>query len=370
MGVVLAPVIGPTLGGWLTDDFSWRWIFFINIPVGALSLLLTQMLVFDPPYQVRRSFRDGLKIDYMGFGLLALGLGSLEVVLDEGQKEDWFSSQFIIGFAIVAAICLVAVVFWELRHEHPVIDFRVLKIRNFMLGTLSMLVLGFVLYGSTMLLPLLLQTLLGYTAMLSGLVLSPGGLVVIVCMPMVGVLLRHYQARWLVIFGVLISASGLVIMSRFNLYIDYATAVWSRMVQSAGMAFLFVPISAAAVAMVPRDRMNYATGLFNLARNIGGSSGIAAVTTLLARRSQYHQQVLTAHLTPYDLPYQSALAHSTQLLQAHGASLPDAALQAQALIYGSMERQSSMLAFSDAFYVMAVLFVAIVPLMFLMKKST
>ena len=369
MGVVLAPVIGPTLGGWLTDDFSWRWIFFINIPVGVLSLGMTRALVFDPPYLVRRTFRDGLKIDYMGFGLLALGLGSLEVMLDHGQKEDWFSSRMIVGFAIVTVVCLVSVVFWELRHEHPVIDFRVLKIRNFMLGTLAMLVLGFVLYASTMLLPLMLQTLLGYTALLSGLVLSPGGLVVIVCMPMVGTLLRHFQARWLVIWGVLVSASGLLIMSRFNLYIDYATAVWSRMVQSAGMAFLFVPISVAAVAMVPRDRMNYATGLFNLARNIGGSSGIATVTTLLTRRAQMHQQVLVGHLTPYDAAYRNAMLRSAALLRAHGASPPDASRQAAGLLYGGLERQAAMLAFADAFWLMAVLFALIIPLMFLMKRT-
>ena len=368
MGVVVAPIIGPTLGGWLTDDYSWRWIFLINLPVGILSLLLTGWLVHDPPYLVRRSMRD-LKIDYTGFGLLALGLGALEVVLDEGQREDWLSSHFIVTFGIIMVVCLVAVLFWELRHPHPIIDFRILKERNFMLATASMLVLGFVLYGSTALLPMLLQTLLGYTAMLSGMVLSPGGMAVIVCMPLVGMLLRHCQPRWLVMFGVLVCSSGMFLMSRFTLDIDFTTAVRSRVVQSLGMAFLFVPISTVAFSRISRERTNYATGLFNLARNIGGSSGIAVVTTILARRAQYHQSVLVSHLTPFDRNYREALSGAAAMLQVRGASAPDAARQAHGLLYGNMLRQSSMLAFSDAFWVMAVLFLAVVPLMFFMKRS-
>ena len=221
-------------------------MFFINIPIGVLSLLLTSALVYDPVYMVRKSIRDGLRIDYIGFGLLALGLGSLEVVLDEGQKEDWFSSGFIVVFAIVTVVCLISVVLWELRQKEPVIDFRILKERNFTLATLTMLILGVVLYGSTTLLPLMLQTLMGYTSMLAGMVLSPGGIVIVICMPIVGMLLRKVEARWLVIFGVVVSAYSLFMMAGFNLDLDYRTAVWSRLVQSLGLAFLFVPISTTA----------------------------------------------------------------------------------------------------------------------------
>jgi len=368
MGVVVAPVIGPTLGGWITDNYTWRWIFYINIPVGILSLILTWLLVHDPSYLVRRTFRDGLRIDYAGFGLLALGLGSLEVVMDEGQKNDWFASAGISVFAAVTVISLAAVVFWELRQEHPIIDFHVLKDRNFTLATVSMLVLGFVLYASTALLPMLLQSLIGYTAMRSGLVLSPGGLVVIVFLPLVGFLMRRVQARWLVIAGVLVSSFGLVLMSHFSLDIDYNTALMARVVQSLGMPFLFVPISATAFAFIPKDRTNYAAGLFNLARNIGGSTGIATVTTMLARRSQFHQTVLVSHVTPYDWTWRDAVNGTTQLIHAQGASMADATMQAHGLLYGSVMRQASMLAFADAFAAMALLFLAIVPLMLMMKK--
>jgi DHA2 family multidrug resistance protein len=368
MGVVVAPIIGPTLGGWLTDNYSWRWIFLINLPFGLLSLILTGWLVHDPPYLKRRSFGE-IKIDYVGFGLLALGLGALEIVMDEGQREDWFASNFIVIFTVIMVVCLVAVVFWELRHAHPVIDFRVLKERNYTLATLSMLVLGFVLYGSTALLPLFLQTLLGYTATLSGMVLSPGGIVIILCMPVVGILVRKYEPRWLVIFGVLVCSGGMFLMSRFTLNLDFMTAMKSRIVQSLGMAFLFVPISTAAFARIPKDRTNYAAGLFNLARNIGGSSGIATVTTLLARRSQFHQSVLASHVTPYDAPYREMIAGTSAAIQGHGASAPDAVRQAHGILYGMVQRQSAMLAFADAFWLMAALFLAVLPLMLMMKRA-
>ena len=369
MGVVVAPIIGPTLGGWITDNYSWRWIFLINIPVGVLSLTLTTILISDPPFLERKTLRGGLRIDYMGLGLLAVGLGFLEVLLDKGQREDWLASRLIVASLIVAVTCLVTVAFWEWRQKEPVVDLRLLRDRNFGLATGSMFLLGFVLYSSTVLLPILLQTLLGYTAMLSGLVLSPGGIATLVLLPVVGRLVAKVEARWLVAFGLAVAAIGLFQMARFNSQVDFQTAMVARMVQSAGLAFLFVPLNTLAFSFVPKEKINRATGLINLARNIGGSSGIAMVTTMLARRSQFHQNVLISHLTPSDSNYREMIDHAARMLRAQGSSAPQAVEQAHALLYQLVQRESAMMAFLDNFWLLGVTFVALIPVMFLMKRN-
>ncbi|HEV8043422.1 MAG TPA: DHA2 family efflux MFS transporter permease subunit [Bryobacteraceae bacterium] len=368
MGVVLAPVVGPTLGGWITDNYTWRWIFLINIPVGICSLLFTSLLIFDPPYLVRKTLKDGLKIDYIGLGLLAAGLGALEITLDEGQRNDWFSSGAIVASTIIAVVALISVVLWELRQKDPVVDFHLLKDRNFAISTLTMFMLGFVLYGSTMALPLFLQTLLGYTAMQSGMALSPGGLAILVMMPIVGFLLSKFEARWLVIFGLLISSYGLFQMTDFDLNIDFRHAVMARIVQSLGLAFLFVPINTMAFYFIAKQNTSYATGLINLARNMGGSTGIAISTTLVARREQFHQQRLIESLTPLNGAYQSTLESAKQMFMSKGADAVDAGRQAQQMIYNMVQRQATLLSFLEDFRLLALTFLAVIPLMLLMKR--
>ena len=369
MGVVLAPVIGPTLGGWITDNYTWRWIFLINIPVGVLSLILTKYLVFDPPYLERKTFATGLKIDYIGVGLLSVGLGFLQVMLDKGENEAWFGSNFIRWCAALAVIGLIGALIWELRVKEPAVDFRLLKDRNLGLATFTMFMLGVVLYGSTVILPIFLQNLLGYTATQSGLVLSPGGIMVILMLPLVGRLLEKVEPRWLVVCGVVIISWSLFYMARFNLQVDFHTAMMGRIYQSAGMAFLFVPINVMAFAFLPKKQVNNATGLINLARNIGGGVGIAMVATMLERRSQIHQNILVGHLTPLNPSYQAAVSQATGALVMHGSDPVQAAHQAQGLLYGLLQRQSAMLAFADDFWLMGIAFLVIIPLMFLMKKT-
>jgi MFS transporter, DHA2 family, multidrug resistance protein len=368
IAVVTAPAIGPTLGGWITDNFTWRWIFFINIPVGIISILLTSRLIQDPPYLRRRKLSE-TKIDYIGLGFVALGLGTLQVVLDKGQRDDWFESHFIVILSIIAAVSLIFVIFWEWKHKDPIIDLHLFRDRTFGISNLLMFMLGFALLGSTLLLPLFMQTLLGYTAERSGLALMPGGFTIMLLLPLVGFLLSRYSPRWLLVFGLVMLSASLFNMTRFDLQIDFRTAAMARILQAAGMAFLFVPINTAAYAFLPRDKNNAASGLMNLARNIGGSVGISLVTTMLDRRTQVHLNDLSRHLSASNPAFQSMLQGTAQAMRAHGANAAFATQQAYALIEGTVQRQATMLAYIDDFRFLGWTILAMVPLVFLMKKS-
>jgi MFS transporter, DHA2 family, multidrug resistance protein len=368
MAVVTAPAIGPTLGGWITDNFTWRWIFFINIPVGILSILLTTRLIQDPPYMTRRKLRE-TRIDYVGLGFVALGLGTLQVVLDKGQRDDWFDSRFISTLALIATASLIFVMFWEWRHKDPIIDLHLFKDRTFGVSNLLMFMLGFALLGSTLLLPLFSQTLLGYTAERAGLALMPGGFTIILLLPLVGFLLSRYTPRWLLFLGLVILSFSLFHMTSFDLDIDFRTLAVARAIQAAGMAFLFVPINTAAYAFLPREKNNAASGLMNLARNIGGSVGISVVTTMLDRRAQLHLTNLSSHLSASNPALQAAIQGASNSMMAHGASAAGATQQAYALIQSIVGRQATMLSYIDCFWFLGVAILLMVPMVFLVKKS-
>jgi len=369
MGVVVAPIVGPTLGGWITDNYSWRWIFLINIPVGLLSLFLTSTLIHDPPHVARNENGKKVRIDYIGLGLLSVGLGFLQVVLDKGQRDDWFGSNFIVWCTLVCGVSLVGAVLWELRQKEPVVELHLFKDRNYATATLLMFLLGVVLYGSTVLLPVLLQTLVGYTAQLSGLVLSPGAMVTLISLPIVGWLLTRVQPRWLVISGLVVLSTGMFQLAYINLTTGYWTFVTLWMISRGGLGFLFVPINVAAFSFVPKERMNNATGLINLARNIGGSVGISLVTTIQARLAQKHQADLVSHMTPLNPRYLADLHGLTAMLQEKGSSAADAAQQAGALLYGELQRQAAMLSFIDVFWILGVICLMMIPCMFLVKTA-
>src|SRR5581483_85298 len=263
IAVVMAPAIGPTLGGWITDNYTWRWIFFLNIPVGILSLTLTSRLIQDPPFLRRRKLSE-LKVDYTGLGLIAVGLGALQVVLDKGQRDDWLESNFILFLSLISAAALIFLVLWEWRQKDPVVDLHLFRERTFASANVLMFMLGFALLGSTLLLPLFMQTLLGYTAEQAGLGLSPGGFAIMLLMPLVGFLLSRYDARWLMMFGLCVLSFSLFHMTSFDLQVDFRTVVWARVIQASGLAFLFVPINTAAYSQLPREKNNAASGLMNL----------------------------------------------------------------------------------------------------------
>jgi DHA2 family multidrug resistance protein len=370
IAVVMAPAIGPTLGGWITDNFTWRWIFFINIPVGILSLLLTSRLIQDPPYLKRRKLRE-TRIDYTGLGFVALGLGALQVVLDKGQRDDWFESNFIVVLTVVSAASLIFVIFWEWYHKDPIIDLHLFRERSFAAANFLMFMLGFALLGSTLLLPLFMQTLLGYTAEQSGLALMPGGFSIMVAMPIVGFLLSRYSPRYLMMFGLCMLSFSLFHMTTFDLTVDFHTVMMARVYQAVGLAFLFVPINTAAYSSLPRDKNNAASGLMNLARNIGGSVGISFVTTGLARRAQVHQGQLVERLNAANPQFQSTLRGMSNVFSGAGPGAGGSSAQqhAYAMLQGNVIRQSTMLAYIDNFWVLGVVIGCLIPCVFLIKKS-
>ncbi|MDE3010282.1 MAG: DHA2 family efflux MFS transporter permease subunit [Pseudomonadota bacterium] len=368
---VLAPAIGPTLGGWITDNFSWRWIFFINVPVGVIAFALSRRLVWDPPHlvQAQQDMRArGFHIDYLGFGLLALGFGCLQVVLDKGQQDDWFESAFIIRMAVVSAVCLFLLPFWELRQRDPMMDLRLLLQRNFLISNLLMFVLGFVLMGSTLLLPLFVQTLLGYSATQAGLVLSPGGVAILFVMPIVGALVTRVDVRALISFGLLIGALALFLFGRIDLAVDYQTVALIRVVQALGLAFLFIPINTAAFAGIPLLKSSSASAIINLSRNLGGSFGIALISSQLVQQQQRHQTYLVAHVGDAVTRPGGSVAETARSLMAQGVPALEAQQQALAHLYAMVQRQASMLSYIDAFHALALLFLLLVPACLLLRR--
>jgi DHA2 family multidrug resistance protein len=368
MAVVLAPAIGPTLGGFITDNFDWRWVFFINVPVGIASLILSNRMVTDPPHLKQAKAQAG-SVDWLGLGLIATGLSCLEYVLDKGQEEDWFHSRVITVFALVATTSLVSFVVWELNHENPIVDLKMFKRKSFAVANALMLTLGLALFGSTVLLPQYLQVLMGYTAQQSGMALSPGGILIILMLPMIGRLVSRVDARLLVTIGfLLLSASLFYMSSKIDLQMDFTTAVELRCFQAAGMAFLFVPIQTISYSGVPPQKFNQVSGIMNLSRNMGGDIGIAFVTTLIARRAQLHQANLSAHTTAYNSQFQSGLGGIAASLVHAGSSAVTAAQQATAMMYRRLVLQSTELAYLDALYILAVVTAFMVPMVWLAQK--
>ncbi|HEX4131405.1 MAG TPA: DHA2 family efflux MFS transporter permease subunit [Pirellulales bacterium] len=364
VAVVVAPAVGPTLGGWITDNYTWRWVFLINVPVGIGSLLLSWLVLVEPSAETRnrrKLIRRGLRVDYIGFLLVAVGLACLQVVLDKGQRDDWFGSNFIVTFATISAISLAILVPWEFTRDEPIVDLPLLKNRGFLAANLVMLAMGFILYGTTQLLPQLVQELMGYNATWAGLVITPGGVAVMFMMPVVGFLLGRVQAKWLIALGLVIEAIALAHMSGFNADMSFGHIAMARIIQAAGIAFLFVPTSTVAYAGLPPGKNNNASALVNLSRNLGGSIGISLAQTMLARRSQLHQTRLVEHLTPYDAAFRDAVSQFPVANVDHSTPL--------AAIYHAMQQQATLLSFIDIFYVLAWTAVCMLPLVLLLRAT-
>ena len=361
MGAMLGPIVGPLLGGWITDTWSWRWIFYINIPIGILSIIMNVIVIQDPPYMKRQK----MKIDYWGLIFLALGLGSLQFILDKGENEDWFSSNLIVFFAVVSAVSLVLLVINEYFSEHPIVNLRLFKDRTFTSGATVMFFVFLNLFGSIVLLPIYLQSIMGYTSFYAGLVLGPGGLATMMAMPFAGKMINKVNPKRILAVGISICALSTYMMSNFNLTTDFWSFVWPRVTLGLGMGLTFIPLTTMTLSHIPKENMTEASSLYNLLRNLGGSVGIAFTTTILARRAQFHQTRLVEHLSPLDPGY--TMAHDKIGAYLGSQGLPPNG--ADGLMYRELVRQSTTLAFTDAFLIICLLILCVLPLVFIMKRS-
>jgi MFS transporter, DHA2 family, multidrug resistance protein len=368
MAVVLAPALGPTVGGWIVDNASWRWLFFLNIPVGILSLILTQRLVEDPPYLAKiRKKKEG--IDYWGLGLLVVFIGALQMTLDKGQEDDWFSSRFIVTAVILAVLAFAIFLIRELHVDHPIIDLRLFKRRNVAMTQLVMFMVGASLYSTTVLIPQYLQEVMGYSARQAGMAISTGGLVLMVLFPIAGALAPRFDPRKLVAFGFIVTTYGLYRMTNINQQVSFGLAVSWRAVIVLGLPFLFIPINTLCYSGIPQEKNNEVSGLTALSRNVGGSVGISFVTTLLARFSQRHQAMLIRHTVDGNSPFErmrSGLAAAWN--QRAGGGRPDSTLHAGAQIYGMLLSQARTLAYVDVIWILVALTGCLIPLPFLMNR--
>ncbi|HYB43837.1 MAG TPA: DHA2 family efflux MFS transporter permease subunit [Candidatus Methylomirabilis sp.] len=364
MGVIVAPILGPTLGGWITDNYSWRWVFYINLPIGLLAFVLVNAFVEDPPYI--RSGRQS-RIDYIGFVLMAVWLAATQIVLDRGQEDDWFAASWVRWLTAIAAVTMIAFVVRELLAREPIVNLRILRERNFAVGIGLVTVLGVCLYGTTSMLPLFLQTLLGYPAVDSGLAVSPRGLGAMLSSILVGRLIMFIDARIMVAVGFVILAFSSFMFAQLTLQISMASVVWAAVLNGMSTGMIFVPLSTMTMGRLRNEQMGNAAGLYSLMRNLGGSVGISLATTLLARRAQGHQAVLAGHLTPYDPAYEQA----RQTLQRYLTTRTNpvtAARQALGMLYNLVLQQATLMAFLDVFRALAVLALLCTPLAFLFAR--
>ncbi len=365
VGIVIAPIVAPVLGGWLTSDYSWRWVFFINVPISVIGMFLVWTYVFDPPYIRRTSTR----IDYWGMGLLAIGIMALQVVFDKGQEDDWFGSHFIVTMALIAVVGLTAFTLWELHTRDAVVHFRLFRYRTFVTGTSLSLVLFFALYGSIVLLPLFMQELLGYPAITAGLWNSPRGMATLVMMPIAGYLIgRRWDMRALLSCGLAVSGIGAYMFSYLNLNAGPWNFVWPQVIMGAGLSFMFVPLATITVDPIPQEEMGYATSLIALARNLGAGIGISAFTAFEAHREQFHQLRLAASATRAPGLSAPMIAELQHYLGQRGRSPAGAAHPAMAVLYRQLLAHASALSYLDGFRVMAILLIATIPFVWIMKK--